>query len=252
MRVARLLLATVVLALVPLWAEAAPITVFAAASLSDALPAIGKIYKVKTGKTVMFSFAASSVVAKQIEASAGADIFVSADEAWMDYLEKNHRIKPKTRENLLGNRLVLIAPKASHIHVAIAPHFALRKALHGGRLAVADTATVPAGRYAKEALTNLGVWNDVSTRLAPAENVRVALAYVARGESPLGIVYRTDAAIEPAVKIVGVFPASSHKPIIYPAALIRAARPGAARFLAFLKSPQARAVFEKAGFAVEP
>jgi len=144
----------------------------------------------------------------------------------------------------------LIAPKASTVSLAITPHFALMSALGGGRLAVANTDTVPAGRYARAALTSLGVWNEASAHLAAAENVRVALAYVARGEAPLGIVYRTDALIEPAVKIVGTFPGSSHPPIVYPAALVKDARPGAAAFLKFLSSEKARAVFEKAGFSV--
>jgi molybdate transport system substrate-binding protein len=252
MRVIRLTLAALIFAAAPLYAHAASLTVFAAASLSDVLPAVAHIYKAKTGEDVAFSFAASSVLAKQIDASGGADMFISADEAWMDYLQKNSRIDNRTRVDLLGNSLVMIAPKTSGATLAIAPKFALAAALKGGRLAVADTATVPAGRYAQEALTNLGVWNSVSGQLAQAENVRVALAYVARGEAPLGIVYKTDAAVDPDVKIVGSFPASSHKPIVYPVALIKDARPSAAGFLAFFKSQAAIGVFEKAGFTVSP
>lgn len=245
----------VVALLLPIAAHAAgsgPVTVFAAASLTDALQSAGKLYTAKTGDAVVFSFAGSSVLAKQIDASGGADIFISADEDWMDYLQKRGRIAATSRKDLLGNHLVLIAPKTSRIALDVAPHFPLLKALDGGRLAVADTGTVPAGRYAQAALSALGVWDDVSGRLASAENVRVALAYVARGEAPLGIVYRTDAMAEPAVKIVGTFPANTHPPIVYPAALIKGASPGAAKFLAFLSTPPARAVFEKAGFSVLP
>jgi len=252
MRLVRLFAALAALVMLPFAAQAEPVTVFAAASLGDALPATAKIYKVKTGKDVVFSFAASSVLAKQIESSGGADIFISADEAWMDYLEKAARIAPGTREDLLGNSLVMIAPTDSPARIDIKPGFDLLGALNGGRLAVADTDTVPAGRYAKEALAKLGIWDSVSAHLAPAENVRVALAYVARGEAPLGIVYSTDAKIEPSVKIVAVFPETSHAPIVYPAAVIAGARPGAADFLAFLKTVSARAVFEQAGFTVKP
>jgi len=252
MRFIRLLAALAALFAFPLAAQADSVTVFAAASLSDALPAAARIYKQKTGNDVVFSFAGSPVLAKQIDSSGGADVFVSADEAWMDYLDKAGLLAPGTREDLLGNSLVLVAPADSTAKIDIKPGFDLSGALNGGRLAVADTDTVPAGRYAKEALTKLGVWDSVSAHLAPAENVRVALAYVARGEAPFGIVYSTDAKIEPAVKIVGVFPESSHAPIVYPVALIAGARPGAADFLAFLKTKPARAVFEQAGFTVKP
>lgn len=255
MRLTPILSALALLAAISAPASAAdlgPVTVFAAASLTDALANAGKAYKAKTGDDVAFSFAGSSVLAKQIDASGGADIFISADSGWMDYLEKRGRIEAATRNALLGNHLVLIAPKAAPATLAIAPHFPLMKALEGGRLAVADTDTVPAGRYAREALTALGVWDAASAHLASAENVRVALAYVARGEAPLGIVYRTDALVEPAVRIIGTFPDSSHAPIVYPAALIKGARAGAARFLAFLTTAPARALFEKAGFTVLP
>lgn len=252
MRHLRLAFAIALLAL-PLAAhasESGPVTVFAAASLSDALTAVAHAYDAKTGRVIALSFAGSSVLAKQIDASGGADLFISADRAWMDYLETRGRLIAASRAALLGNRLVLIAPKGSAVALKIGPHFPLVKTLDGGRLAVADTGTVPAGRYAKEALTSLGVWTAAAAHLAPAENVRVALAYVARGEAPLGIVYRTDALIEPRVRIVATFPETSHKPIIYPAALIKGARPGAASFLAFLRAPAARALFEKAGFHV--
>jgi molybdate transport system substrate-binding protein len=196
------------------------------------------------------SFAASSALARQIEASGGADMFISADLDWMDYLDKKGLIAPGSRENLLGNRLVLVAPKDAPTPIAIAPHFDLLAALKGGRLAIANPDTVPAGKYGRAALTALGVWDSVANHLANAEDVRVALAYVARGEAPLGIVYETDAKAEPNVKIVGIFPENSHPPILYPAALTKDAKPEARGFLAYLSSPKARAVFEKDGFTV--
>jgi molybdate transport system substrate-binding protein len=231
-------------------ASAQTITVLSAASLTDALSDIGKAYQAKTGTLPSLSFAASSTLARQIEASGGADIFVSADSDWMDYLDNRGLIAHETRENLLGNRLVLIAPVETRLTLAIAPHFDLLGALHGGRLAIADPDSVPAGKYARTALTTLGVWNSVVDRTVSAENVRVALAYVARGEAPLGIVYTTDATGEKRVHIVGTFPESSHAPIVYPAALTRDAKPGAKNFLDFLSGPEARAIFEKDGFIV--
>lgn len=247
----RLFLALLVLALAPVPALAADITVFAAASLSDALKEIAADYEKQSGKSVAVSFAASSALARQIEASSGADIFISADLDWMDYLDKKGLIAPASGENLLRNRLVLIAPKnAATPPITIVPHFDLLAPLKGGRLAIANPDTVPAGRYGKAALTALGVWDKVAGHLANAEDVRVALAYVARGEAPLGIVYETDAKAEPRVKIVGVFPENSHLPILYPVALTKDAKPGAQAFLAYLSSPEARAVFEKDGFTV--
>ncbi|HKD46113.1 MAG TPA: molybdate ABC transporter substrate-binding protein [Rhizomicrobium sp.] len=229
---------------------AADIIVFGAASLSDALKEISADYRVQSGKTVAVSFAASSALARQIEASGGADIFISADLDWMDYLDKKGLIAPGSRENLLANRLVLIAPRDAATPIVIAPHFDLQAALKGGRLAIADPDTVPAGKYGRAALSALGVWSSVASQLANAEDVRVALAYVARGEAPLGIVYETDAKAEPNVKIVGVFPEDSHPPILYPAAMTKDAKPDARAFLAYLSSPTARAVFEKDGFTV--
>jgi molybdate transport system substrate-binding protein len=242
--------AAVLFVTLPVAAQAADVVVFAAASLTDALGDVGKAYKVKTGKDVMFSFAASSALARQIEASSGADMFVSADLDWMDYLDNRGLIAHDTRKNLLGNRLVLIAPSASNVSIAIAPHFDLLGALNGGRLSVADPDSVPAGKYARTALTTLGVWNSVVNHLVNAENVRVALAYVARAEAPLGIVYATDAFSDKHVRIVGTFPDSTHPPIVYPAALTRDARPDAKAFLAFLSGSEARAIFEKDGFTV--
>jgi molybdate transport system substrate-binding protein len=231
-------------------AQTKPAMVFAAASLTDALNAVGKAYEAKTGRQVTLVYAASSALARQIEASAGADIFLSADTEWMDDLDHKGLVAHATRRNLLGNHLVLIAPADSSIRLKIAPHFNLLAALNGGRLALADPDSVPAGKYGRQALTTLGVWNGVADRLAPAENVRVALAYVARGETPLGIVYTTDAMSEPGVRIVDTFPDNTHTPIVYPAALTRDPKPNAAAFLAFLSSTDATRVFTSAGFVV--
>lgn len=249
----RAILAAAFFALLPGAAPAqsgGAITVLAAASLTDAMQEIGKAYEAASGKTVVFSFAGSMILAKQIEASAGADLFISADTESMDYLEKRNLIAKPTRSNLFGNSLVLIAPAGSKPALRIAPGFKLSEALMGGRLALANTDTVPAGRYGKAALTALGVWDSVRTHLAEGEDVRAALAYVARGEAPFGIVYATDARIEPRVRVVGTFPESAHAPIVYPAALTRDAKPDAAAFLAYLKGPAARAILQRAGFTV--
>jgi molybdate transport system substrate-binding protein len=243
------LAAALVLLAMPV-ARAADVTVFAAASLTDALNEIGTAYQKQTGHTAGMSFAASSVLARQIANAQGADVFISADTEWMDYLDKRSLLAPGTRKNLLDNHLVLIAPADSKLHLTVAPGFDILGALHGGRLALADPESVPAGKYAKAALTTLGVWNAVAGQLAPAENVRVALAYVARGETPLGIVYTTDARAEPRVRVVGSFPDNTHPPIVYPAALTKEAKPLAREFLDYLKSPAAAAVFRKAGFVV--
>jgi len=242
------LLAALFAVLVP--ARAADVTVFAAASLSDALQDVGKAYTQKTHRVPVFSFAASSALARQIEASGGADIYISADTDWMDYLAQKGFIQKASRKTLLGNHLVLIAPAGAHPALKIAPGFDLKGALGDGRLAIADPGSVPAGKYGKASLTALGVWDAVSGKLAPAENVRVALAYVARAEAPFGIVYTTDALAEHRVRIVGTFPDSSHAPILYPVALTKDARPGAKEFLKFLGSPEARAIFQKDGFVV--
>ena len=225
--------------------------VFAAASLKDALDEANAAYQREKGQETVTSYAASSTLAKQIEAAAPADIFVSADLDWMDYLAKRNLVKPGTRANLLGNRLVLIAPVNSGGQLSIAPNFPLARALGNGRLAIADPNGVPAGRYAKAALESLGVWSSVAGRLAPAENVRATLALVSRGEAPLGIVYQTDANSDKGVQVVGTFPDDSHPPIIYPIAVVAASTsPGAPGYVAFLKSPTARAIFEKQGFTV--
>ncbi len=229
-------------------ADNGTVTVFAAASLTDALNEIGKAYEARTGKHVVFSFAASSVLAHQIESSAGADMFLSADTDWMNYLDSKSLMQHGSIRTLLGNHLVLIAPAGTSGAVAIAPHFDLLGALHGGRLAIADPASVPAGKYGRQALTALGVWDSIADHTAQAENVRAALAYVARGETPLGIVYTTDAMAEPRVRIAGEFPDATHNPIVYPAGLTKDASAGAADFLAFLSSDTAVAVFRKDGF----
>jgi len=225
-----------------------PITVFAAASLDGPLQAASRAYEAKVHRHVVFSFAASSALARQIEASGGADLFVSADSDWMDELEKKGLIDEATRKNLLGNHLVLIAPAASKLLLKIAPGFDIRRALQDGRLALADPDSVPAGKYARASLTALRVWNSVKDRLAPAENVRAALAFVARGEAPLGIVYTTDALPEPRVRIIGTFADSTHPPIVYPIALLKGAKPAARQFLAFLCASQTRSLFQAAGF----
>jgi len=175
---------------------------------------------------------------------------MSADTDWMDYLDKMGLIAPGSRKNLLGNHLVLIAPLSEHPATAIAPKFDLAGALHGGKLALADPASVPAGKYAKAALTALGVWDSVSDKVVPAENVRVALSYVSRGEAPLGIVYTTDAMGDKGVRIVGTFPENTHAPIVYPVGLMKDGKPEAKAFVAFLGGPEARAVFEKDGFTI--
>jgi molybdate transport system substrate-binding protein len=226
------------------------ITAFAAASLTDAMNAVGKAYEAKTGTHVVFSFAASSVLAKQIENSAGADMFMSADEDWMNDLDKHGLVAPGTRHDLLGNHLVMVAPAGLKIAIKIAPKFDLAGALGSSRLAVADPASVPAGKYGKAALTNLGVWDSVSGKLAIAENVRAALAFVARGETTLGIVYNTDAQVEPRVHVVGMFPDSSHAPIVYPVALVKGGKPGAADFEKYLSGADATAIFKKYGFDI--
>jgi molybdate transport system substrate-binding protein len=232
------------------------LTVFAAASLRNALDDVDAAFNKATGVKPVASYAATSALAKQIEQGAPADVFVSADLKWMDYAIAHKLVKPETRVNLLGNRLVLIAPKASKLdHVAIGNGFDIAKLASDGRIAVADVKAVPAGLYAKEALTSLGAFAAAEPKLAQAENVRAALAYVARGETPLGIVYAADAKIEPKVKIVGVFPESSHPPITYPVAAIAASKnPQVTRYLQFLQTPVAKAIFEKYGFSflIEP
>ena len=232
-------------------AQAADVVVFAAASLKNALDDAAHSFQQQSGVPVKIPYAASSQLAKQIESGAPADIFISADLAWMDYLQKRNLIEPASRRNLLGNQLVLVAPAGSGTKVDIKPGFDLVGLLHGRRLAMADPDSVPAGKYGKAALDKLGIWQKVMPHVAGAENVRAALLYVDRKETPLGIVYATDAASDPKVEIAGIFPEDTHPPIIYPIALTAASKnPDAAKFLAFLESPAARPAFEKQGFTV--
>jgi len=226
----------------------AKVTVFAAASLNESLKAVADAYKARTGDTVTLSFGASSTIARQIEQGAPADIFFSADEDWMDYLQGKGLIDVASRRDLLGNRLVIVGPQTASA-IRIAPGFDLAGRLGGGRLSVGDPQSVPAGKYAKAALIKLGVWDGIASHIVPGENTRVALEYVVRGEAPYGIVYATDARVAPSLKIVGVFPAGTHPPIVYPVALTKAASPSARAFLNFLRGATARAIFAKAGFS---
>jgi molybdate transport system substrate-binding protein len=235
----------------PVHAQEKDLVVFAAASLKNALDDVDVLYEQQRHRKVRVSYAASPALAKQIEAGAPADVFISADLDWMDYLASRKLIKPETRSNLLGNEIVLVAPVSSNVSVTVAPNFPLAQALGGGRLAMADPASVPAGKYGKAALEALGVWQTVSDKVAPAENVRAALLLVARGEATLGIVYRTDAAAEKGVKVVGTFPEATHPPIVYPVAVTADSKDAdAAAYVAFLKSGQARPAFERQGFKV--
>jgi molybdate transport system substrate-binding protein len=226
------------------------ITVFAAASMKNALDDANAAFTKATGIKVTASYAASSALARQIEAGAPADVFVSADLKWMDYVAGKKLIKTDTRVNLLGNKLVLIAPADSKLaSVSIGQGFDIASLAGDGRIAVADVKAVPAGLYAKAALEKLGAWSKAEPKLAQAENVRATLAFVARGETPVGIVYETDAKVEPKVKIVGIFPDGSHEPVTYPVAATATARADAARYLIFLRTPAAKAVFETYGFS---
>ena len=227
------------------------ITIFAAASLKNALDDANAAFTKATGIKVTASYEASSALAKQIEAGAPADVFISADLRWMDYAAQKNLIRPDSRFNLLGNRLVLIAPKESKLdRVTISQGFDIAKLAGDGRIAVADVKAVPAGLYAKAALEKLGAWAAAEPKLAQAVNVRATLAFVARGEAPLGIVYATDAKVEPKVKIIGVFPDGSYPPVIYPVAATATSKTAAARYLQFLRSGAAKAIFEKYGFSV--
>ncbi|WP_159711972.1 molybdate ABC transporter substrate-binding protein [Geminicoccus flavidas] len=240
--------------LLPLGAHAAErLTVFAAASLKNALDEAITAFGAASGTEVVASYAASSALAKQIEAGAPADLFISADIPWMDYLAERDLIEPASRVDLLGNTLVLVAPADSDVAVTgIGADTDFAALLGDGRLAVGQVDSVPAGKYAKAALEKLGVWPAVEAKLAQSDNVRAALALVSQGEAPLGIVYGSDAASDPKVKVVGTFPKGSHPPIIYPAALVKAdpARSEAAAFLAFLQGDEAAAAFRRAGFTV--
>jgi molybdate transport system substrate-binding protein len=233
-------------------AQPAPLTVFAAASLKNALDDVDTAYTAQNHVAVHASYAASSALARQIEQGAPADAFISADADWMDYVAKKQLIVAASRRDLLTNHLALIAPAPSSVRLTIRKGFPLAAALGDGRMAIAGP-EVPAGRYGRASLETLGVWDSVKDHLAPAENVRGALAFVAQGESPLGIVYDTDAKSEPKVKIVGLFPDDSHPRIVYPAALVAASNnAGGAGYLAFLQGPQASAIFKRYGFIVLP
>ena len=235
----------------PARAQDGALIVFAAASLKNALDAINAQWQKETGKKATISYASSPALAKQIEQGAPAQIFISADLDWMDYVAKKNLIRPETRSNLLGNRIVLIAPKDTAQPVEIKPGFDLAKILGDGRLAMANVDAVPAGKYGKAALEKLGVWPSVSGKTAQAENVRAALLLVSRGEAPAGIVYQTDAAADPNVKIIGTFPENTHAPIVYPIAMTaNATHPDAAAFLAYITSAKARPLFEAQGFSV--
>jgi molybdate transport system substrate-binding protein len=242
-----LALVAVLVSVLPARAEPPGVLVFAAASLKNALDEAAAGY---APAKVTISYAASGPLARQIEAGAPAALFISADEEWMDELAAKAAIEPGSRIDLLGNRLVLIAPAASPLHFTLGQDSDLAAALGDGRLAIGDPQSVPAGKYAEEALGRLGLWAGVEPHLARAENVRAALALVDRGEAPLGIVYQTDAAADPAVRIVATFPEDSHKPITYPAALIKGAGGPARAFLTWLESPAAAPYFERQGFTV--
>lgn len=227
------------------------VTIFAAASLQNALDEVAHAWEADGHERVRLSYAASSVIARQIEEGAPADIFVSADTDWMNEVARRGLIMAASRRNLLSNHLALIAPAGSALRLRMVPHAPLAQSLHDGRLAIAG-ADVPAGRYARASLQALGLWPQVQDRLASGESVRATLAFVARGEAPLGIVYDTDARIEPKVRIVGLIPDRLHPPIVYPAALLKGASAAAAGFFVFLQGPRAAAIFRRYGFVTLP
>jgi molybdate transport system substrate-binding protein len=226
------------------------LTVFAAASMKNALDEVDGVYAARTGVRIVASYAASSVLARQIEQGAPADVFVSADSDWMDYLVAKKTVDGRSRTNLLGNALVLIAPRDSKLDtITIGPGFDLAKLAGNGRIATGDVKAVPVGKYARAALEKLGAWRAAEPKFAFAENVRAALLLVARGEAALGIVYSTDTKVEPGVKIIGTFPPESHTAIVYPVAATATAKSGAAAYLGFLRSSAAKAIFDKYGFS---
>src|SRR5262245_2666172 len=242
-----------VLAALPARAQDKAITVFIAASMTNMANDLNAIFTRNTGAKVTPSYAASSALAKQIESGAPADVFISADIPWMDYVQERKLIKNDTRFDLASNRLVLIAPKDSKLgEQKIGPGFDLAKLAGDGRIATGDVKAVPVGRYAKQSLEKLGSWKAAEPKFAMAENVRAALVLVARGEAPLGIVYETDAKIEPGVKIIGHFPADAHPPITYPVALTATAKAEANDYLKLLRSATAQVVLEKYGFTYLP
>jgi molybdate transport system substrate-binding protein len=247
----KLLLSLAILLGVAAQASAEPVNVFAAASLKNALDAVSEAWKAEAGKETKNIYAASSALAKQIEQAAPADVFISADLDWMDYLGGKQLIKPDTRKVLLGNQLVLVAAKDSGVKVELKQGADLAGALGGSKLAMADVKAVPAGKYGKASLEKLGLWASVEASLAQAENVRAALALVARGEAKLGIVYATDAKAEKQVDVAGVFPEDSHPPIVYPAAVVITSKnPDAEAFVTYLSSPKAQEIFTAQGFTI--
>jgi molybdate transport system substrate-binding protein len=233
------------------FAAAEKVTVFAAASLKEAMDEQGRQFERDTGNKVIVSYGASNTLAKQIEAGAPADVFISADLDWMDYLSQRGLVTSGARFDLLRNALVLIAPAGSNAALKIAPDFGLAVALGTERLAMANPDSVPAGIYGRRALEKLGVWASVAAKVARAENVRAALALVSRGEAPFGIVYRTDALADKGVRVVDTFPPETYPPIVYPAALLAASKsPAAKGLLDYLRSAPARPIWEKYGFGV--
>jgi molybdate transport system substrate-binding protein len=232
-------------------AATATVTVFAAASLKEALDEQARQFEARGGDKVVVSYGASNALARQIEAGAPADLFISADRDWMDYLDQRRLLLANTRVSLLTNTLVLIAPAASNVALKIGAGFGLASALGGGRLAMANPESVPAGKYGRTALEALGVWASVERQIARTENVRAALALVARGEAPLGIVYGTDALAEKGVRVVDTFPSRTHPRILYPAAVLATSHAPAARsMLDYLHSPAAASIWQKYGFGV--
>lgn len=228
------------------------VLIFAAASTTNAVDEIGLLFsKKKQGKFVP-SFASSSTLAKQIAAGAPANIYISANPKWMRFLEDKNLIEQGTRWDILGNTIVLITPAASDLKIDIHPEFPLSKILGNEKISMGDPDHVPAGIYGKQALMNLGVWDEIAPKVVRAKDVRTALVFVERGEVPLGIVYATDAAITDKVRVAGVFPENSHPPVIYQAAIVKGNNTKTAlAFLEFLKSPEAKGVFEKYGFSVK-
>jgi molybdate transport system substrate-binding protein len=248
----RFLLALCLL-LTPLAARAQELTVFAAASLTDAMKDVSAQWAKDGHQPLRLSFGASSTMARQIEQGAPANLFASADEKWMDYLADKKLIAADTRRELLGNDLVLVVPADKPQHVTVGPGFDLLGLLGpNGRIATGDPAHVPVGLYAEQALKKLGLWDAVQPRLARTDDVRAALLLVERGEAPAGIVYATDAAVSKGVMVAGVFPANSHDPVSYPFAVVKSGdTPEARALMTFLAGPDARAIFDKRGFKVE-
>jgi molybdate transport system substrate-binding protein len=251
MRVLAIAMLPMVIAFTPAHAadkQQPALLVFAAASLTNVLGELSTSFEKQAGVRVKLSFAASSVLARQVEAGGHADVFISADQEWMDYLQARNLIEKASRRNLVGNQLVLIAPADSKLDLKIAPGFKLIEALGKGRLSTGDPDTVPVGRYARSALMTLGVWDDVADRLVRADNVRSAMMFVARGEAPLGIVYTTDALLDSKVRVIDTFPENTHAPITYPVAALKGAKIRSAAYLEFLGSDAARETWKKSGF----